>query len=296
MYDRSSQTQLEFFWDANGNLAQMIGCKQNSGRLHEWDEENRLRFVLGDKHAGYYGYDANGERVYKLTGTSSIGQINSGNTKATVLFDDAYPNPYIVISQTGYTKHYDAGTERLATVIGGGGFGDMESPIDQPTQREQEIVYAFDKQYQQSDPFWQGKDMSYPVPTEDIEGEQRGELEYLCKPTILDYVDIPPMKDFLLGSVKTFVSVNAPEKDIFFSHSDHLGSASWITLKNGSPIQYIHYLPYGEILANQMISPYDERFKFTTKELDAESGYFYLQFANKFAYLKNLLYLCAVFG
>ena len=49
MYDRSSQTQLEFFWDANGNLAQMIGCKQNSGRLHEWDEENRLRFVLGDK-------------------------------------------------------------------------------------------------------------------------------------------------------------------------------------------------------------------------------------------------------
>lgn len=55
---------LELYWDANGNLAQMIGCKQNSGRLHEWDEENRLRFVLGERFAGYYGYDANGERVY----------------------------------------------------------------------------------------------------------------------------------------------------------------------------------------------------------------------------------------
>ena len=42
-----------------------------------------------------------------------------------------------------------------------------------------------------------------------------------------------------------------------------------------TPIQYIHYLPYGEILANQRASGYDERFKFTTKELDAESGYYY---------------------
>ncbi len=81
MYDPNVGT-LEFFWDANGNLAQMIGRKQNSGRLHEWDEENRLRFVLGEKYAGYYGYDANGERVYKLTGISNLGQVNSGSTKA----------------------------------------------------------------------------------------------------------------------------------------------------------------------------------------------------------------------
>ena len=62
---------------------------------------------------------------------------------------------------------------------------------------------------------------------------------------------------------------------IYFYYEDHLGSASWITEKAGIPIQYIHYLPYGEILANQRISPYDERFKFTTKELDTESGYYY---------------------
>lgn len=82
--------------------------------------------------------------------------------KALYFFIDKYITHMI---QTGYTKHYYAGTERLATVIGGGGFGDMGAPIDKPTQREQEIVYAFDKQYQQSDPFWQGMVMSYPVPT-----------------------------------------------------------------------------------------------------------------------------------
>jgi hypothetical protein len=107
------------FWDANGNLAQMIDCKQNSGRLHEWDMKrnsrtekspvdssrskcgarvcqskhrtqlDRLRFVLGGKYAGYYGYNANGERVYKLTGTSVMDQVNSGSTKAQAIFDEA---------------------------------------------------------------------------------------------------------------------------------------------------------------------------------------------------------------
>ena len=90
--------------------------------------------VLGDSYAGYYGYDANGERVYKLTGISNLGQVNSGSIKAQAIFDDAvlYPNPYIVISQTGYTKHYYASTERLATVIVVGGFVDMDAPRDKP--------------------------------------------------------------------------------------------------------------------------------------------------------------------
>lgn len=69
---------MECYWDANGNLSQIIGCKSNKARLHDWDEENRLRFVLGEKYAGYYGYDAKGERVYKLTGTSGIEQVNAG--------------------------------------------------------------------------------------------------------------------------------------------------------------------------------------------------------------------------
>jgi hypothetical protein len=186
---------------------------------------------LGEKYAGYYGYDGNGERVYKLTGTSGIDQINAGTTQAKVLFDDAvlYPNPYMVVTPKGYTKHYYAGTERLATVIGGGGFGDMESPIDKPTQREQEIVYAFDKQYQQSDPFLQGTVMSYPVPTEDIKGEQRGELKYQCNPTFLDYVDVQLMPDRLLYPIWDYEQLNSKTEDIFFSHSDHLGSANWIT-------------------------------------------------------------------
>ena len=75
--------------------------------------------VLGDSYAGYYRYDANGERVYKLIGTNTTSQLNSANPYAQVIFDDAvlYPNPYIVISKTGYTKHYYACTERLTPSV-----------------------------------------------------------------------------------------------------------------------------------------------------------------------------------
>ena len=37
----------------------------------------------------------------------------------------------------------------------------------------------------------------------------------------------------------------------------------------------MHYAPYGELMANQTIAGYDERYKFTGKERDEESGYDY---------------------
>lgn len=37
-------------------------------------------------------------------------------------------------------------------------------------------------------------------------------------------------------------------------------------------IQYIHYAPYGELIADQQVVGYDERYKFTGKERDWETG------------------------
>ena len=52
-------------------------------------------------------------------------------------------------------------------------------------------------------------------------------------------------------------------------------SANWITDFMGTPIQYIHYMPYGELWYNWQASAYNERFKFTGKERDTETGYDY---------------------
>ena len=62
---------------------------------------------------------------------------------------------------------------------------------------------------------------------------------------------------------------------LFYYYSDHLGSASWITDASGMPIQFIHYQSYGELYINYKTTAYDERFKFTGKERDAETDYDY---------------------
>ena len=270
----------DLFWDTNGNLAQVILRKQNAARFHEWDEENRLRFVLGEKFAGYYGYDANGERVYKLTGTSSIDQVNSGYTKAQVVLDDAvlYPNPYIVLTPKGYTKHYYAGTERLATSIGGGGLGVQDTAwsfIDKPTQDEEEKAKMFYRAYGNRDPFMQQGLLSDTTQTVDIGGDKREELVYRGEAVMLDDISLLNKRDMLYYAIHDNAKINNPEKRVFYYHTDHLGSANWITETNGIPIQYIRYAPFGELLLNEIPGGYDERYKFTGKERDTETGYDY---------------------
>ena len=53
-------------------------------------------------------------------------------------------------------------------------------------------------------------------------------------------------------------SLHVSEKDFYFCHGDHLGSANWITNADGDAVQYIHYAPYGELIANQIPYGYDE--------------------------------------
>ena len=60
-----------------------------------------------------------------------------------------------------------------------------------------------------------------------------------------------------------------------YYHSDHLGSASWITDNNGFAVQHLQYLPYGEQYLDQRTPGYHERFTFTGKEKDEETGYGY---------------------
>ena len=59
-------------------------------------------------------------------------------------------------------------------------------------------------------------------------------------------------------------------------HSDHLGSASFVTDIGGFVVQHLQYLPYGELFVSQRNSEeFDSRYKFTAKELDNETSYTY---------------------
>ena len=62
---------------------------------------------------------------------------------------------------------------------------------------------------------------------------------------------------------------------VLLCHSDHLGGANWITDGGGKPVQHLQYLPFGERYIDQHPFGYQERFTFTGKERDEETGYGY---------------------
>ena len=69
---------------------------------------------------------------------------------------------------------------------------------------------------------------------------------------------------------------NAGESpEVYYYHGDHLGSASWITDSAGTAVQHLQYLPFGERFVDQRTSGYCERFTFTGKERDEETGFGY---------------------
>ena len=100
------------------------------------------------------------------------------------------------------------------------------------------------------------------------------DLQYVCPMRHLYTLNMDNKQDILWSVMHDFC-LSSDDKTIYYRHSDHLGSANWITDFHGDPIQYLHYLPYGELLLNQQVAGYDERYKFTDKERDAESGYDY---------------------
>ena len=65
------------------------------------------------------------------------------------------------------------------------------------------------------------------------------------------------------------------ENDIYFYHSDHLGSTSYITDKDGNATQFVSYKPYGEALVDEHATSFESPWKFNGKELDSETGLYY---------------------
>ena len=64
-------------------------------------------------------------------------------------------------------------------------------------------------------------------------------------------------------------------EELFFYHSDHLGSTSYITDAKANITQFDAYLPYGELLVDEHSSSEEMPYKFNGKELDQETGLYY---------------------
>ena len=268
-------------WNADGNLVQTASFHAaETGTLYGlrglfWAPENRLHTVVDDRYYSYYAYDHAGERVLKIAGSSNIVDENAEGATSYASLDGItlYASPFLVATRHGYTKHYYAGSERLAARLGHGGISGILSVSDEEAPRK--AADLFDECVEEvNGRVWHSLDEAGCAygPLSD-----RSELRAEGKLTPL-FAEAKPMIDhgaFSHAMRDAQYDDGHPEDETYFYHGDHLGSASWITDHHGEPVQHLVYLPFGEELANERMSGYSERFTFTGKELDEETGYGY---------------------
>ncbi len=253
MQHQSSVTRT--MYDESGNPAEISG--EGLHRSLVWDCENRLRLIDDGDKLHLYTYDHTGERALKRYGNKTNVGIDAGESQSVIENADgysAYFSPYFVETDGRYTKHYYAGTQRMASRVESMPKGMGEEP-EQPEQAEQP-----DSQKQASE----------------TASKQPSKEE---KEAMRDFNNMQNIKASDTGTTTSGASnasavagANESAPDLYYYHTDHLGSTTFIIDRNGDVAQYLAYTPYGEtFIEERNVTPY----KFNGKELDAETGYYY---------------------
>jgi len=281
IYDRAKGIHHDLRWDGAGNLGQISVANEDalfeSGRFLFWTEDSRMHAAVDEKYYSYYTYDHGGERRLKLTGENHLVDVNANymSTYSALSRPTLYPSAYMVVNSKGYTKHYYSGAERVAARIGGGGLDALISLADGGDSLRTKASHLFTQSIGQVNNRVLEKNEPDCITGSVAEQDElkvwiEGIPEQLQASTLIDYGEFTDVVQSLRADHN-----GGQEREVYFYHSDHLGSASWITDSGGQAIQHLQYLPYGEPYINQRTSGYNERFTFTGKERDSETGYGY---------------------
>ena len=234
----SSQALFKFQWDNTGNLLQMTNSHENISRQHIWTEENRLQEVLDKKWLSFYVYDSGGERVFKTVAVGDV-QIVNGEERVFYSLKNAtlYASPYLIVTPKGYTKHYYAESERVASQVGSSRFDGLRNGL---------------------------------VSSARVASKQT-QLENM----IHGHQAISSHQGTFFGYLDTLTVCLGDTAECYWFHFDHLGSSSWVTDSVGHAVQHLHYLPWGEDFVNQRTTNFSARHTFSAKERDTETGLSY---------------------
>ena len=240
---------------------------------YEYDPAYAHRLI----HAGnrYYRYDANGNITAEKDG------------------------PFTEDDEFIFTYNYDPDTDVYGTDYG---FG-----LDAPKETEEthpENLFAYRRNYtwNEKNLLTKSSDRSYTVHYRYGEDGQRalkyteeGRSETLYFNNFYT-IHIPVQdknnpqglrvhKHIFVGNSRLVTAMthtdnngdNAEQREKrYYYHSDHLGSAQFVTDWRGKQYEHIEYTPYGELWIEEVAAGLDKLpFRFTGKEMDEETGLYY---------------------
>ncbi|QTY28296.1 RHS repeat-associated core domain-containing protein [Flavobacterium sp. CS20] len=291
--------------DANGNLTKVIegiGEEEITKIHYLWDEENRLMAVdlnpyseESDHPIATYTYDAGGERIIKYLYQqvdihSNAKDVGNARKTETYIYPDGMITTkvlkFIVRDQAlSYTKHYHIGSQRVASKIGTserfGFYSKQIIPLANLANAD-------------------GINLIDVLQDPDEDGQNFNHLNER-RNRILQAFDIPPLEsetvdisedENVTTSSNNFAHGYAGDLqhvEVFYFHSDHLGSSNYVSNYDGDISQHAEYLPFGELLTDEHLNSHNTRYKYNGKEFDQETGNYY--YGARYYNPKNSLWL-----
>ena len=295
-----------YTYDANGNPTLVENDSLNTERRMYWDEDNRLMVLSDNGKTCRYTYNAAGERIIKSHGDLEGVYINGAPQGITFHETEdytIYPAPIITVTKNRFTKHYFIGDKRVASKLGVGKFSNVYGISGNNVTAGQKDYAARMMQIEkQREEYYKSLGTPPGVPTmkgatADPDNTGRGYNDiigdlgdhsvpegWVQRPKFNEKGDVPgpPIQwqkpedpDNAQPGYGYIPTDTTNTEDIFFYHSDHLGSTSYITDAKANITQFDAYLPYGELLVDEHTSTEEMPYKFNGKELDQETGLYY---------------------
>ena len=295
-----------YTYDANGNPTLVENDSLNSERRMYWDEDNRLMVLSDNGKTSRYTYNAAGERIVKSHGDLEGVYVNGAPQGITFHETEdytIYPAPIITVTKNRFTKHYFVGDKRIASKLGTGKFSNVYGiSSNNVTAGQKDYAARMMQIEKQREEYYRKLGTPPGVPT--MKGATAdpdntgygyntiiGELGdhsvpegWVQRPKFNDKGDVPgpPIQwqkpedpDNAQPGYGYVPADTAHHEEIFFYHSDHLGSTSYITDAKANITQFDAYLPYGELLVDEHSSSEEMPYKFNGKEFDQETGLYY---------------------
>ena len=302
-------TERRMFWDEDNRLMVLSDNGKTSRYTYNAAGERIIK-SHGDLEGVYINGAPQGIALWlsPTSGYASAKQASLRCIRLALKFHETedytiYPAPIITVTKNRFTKHYFIGDKRIASKIGTGKFSNVYGISGNHVTAGQKDYAARMMQIEkQREEYYKSRETPPGVPTmkgatADPDNTHRGYNDiigdlgdhsvpegWVQRPKFNEKGDVPgpPIQwqkpedpDNVQPGYGYIPTDTTNTEDIFFYHSDHLGSTSYITDAKANITQFDAYLPYGELLVDEHSSSKDMPYKFNGKELDQETGLYY---------------------
>ena len=180
-----------------------------------------------------------------------------------------YVNPFMVVNNMKFTKHYYMGSQRVVSKLGEmGAHQDMLNPREMKRAGGDTIEWD-NKEMRQKEQLI-ANFLALGLDPLLFTAGKSGKIPYgRIKKYFRDGGTLPG------GGNDDQNKPGKPETLQFFYHPDHLGSSSFITDLSGEVYQHIQYFPFGETFVEERTGTRYTPYLYNGKELDEETGLYY---------------------